>query len=195
VAGAHHVVVEPHPHRRHDRAARPHVDLVVVLRRRAVFAVRFDHGQREAFDFHLAVAPAGRSEQIGAAHFEPDQVVGVVDDTHGVGFRVADAYAGGRSTIGHRDAIDAAAVAAAFSARVARSASGLWKIAEPATIMLAPAATTRATLWMSMPPSISTRAEGLPTRSSSARTSATFDSLRAIKVWPPNPGLTDMTST
>jgi hypothetical protein len=35
----------------------------------------------------------------------------------------------------------------------------------------------------------------LPTRSSWARTSFTLDSLRGMKVWPPKPGSTDMTST
>ena len=45
-----------------------------------------------------------------------------------------------------------------------------------------------------MPPSISTGAL-LPARSSSARTSGPFDSLRGMKVCPPKPGLTDMTST
>ena len=52
-----------------------------------------------------------------------------------------------------------------------------------------------AALCRSMPPSISIGAAALPARSSSARTSRTLDSLRGMNVWPPKPGLTDMTST
>jgi hypothetical protein len=46
-----------------------------------------------------------------------------------------------------------------------------------------------------MPPSTSMGAALLPARSSSMRISSTLDVLLAIKVCPPNPGLTDMMST
>ena len=91
-AGAHDLVAEPHAHRRQQLARRPDLELVVVPRRLAVVAVRFDHRQREAVGFHLAIAPAGVAQQIGAADLEPDEVVRVVDDAHLVGFGVAHAH-------------------------------------------------------------------------------------------------------
>src|SRR5262249_26104056 len=122
----------------------------------------------------------------------PHEIVRVVHDAHLVGLGVAHADPGRGLDGTHRGT--AAALAAAFSSRVALSGSGVWNTAEPATMISAPAATTRPTLCRSMPPSISIGAR-LPARSSNARTSRTLDSLRGMNVWPPNPGLTDITST
>src|SRR4029079_5831762 len=197
VGHPHHLVGELDANRRQHRAPGSHFDVVVVLRRFAIRAVRFDPRQREAVDFHLAIVPARFAQQVGTPDFEPDEVVGVIDDAHLVGFGVAhaDSRRGVRGgSRAHRGTVVVAPRAARFSSRVARSGLGAWNMADPATMMLAPAATTRPTLWLSMPPSISTGA-ALPARSSSARTSRTLDSLRGMKVCPPNPGFTDMTRT
>jgi len=45
--------------------------------------------------FHLLVVEAEGAHELHAADLEPDEVVGVVDDAHLVGFRVADAEFGG----------------------------------------------------------------------------------------------------
>ena len=128
-ASAHHFVGELHAHRREQRPRRPHLEVVVVLRRFAIRAVRFDHRQREALDLHLAIAPARLAQQVGAADLEPHEVVRVVDDAHLVGFGVAHAHPGlglGRSSRIHRGTATGgtAASAAALSSRTARSGSG-----------------------------------------------------------------------
>ena len=94
------LVGELHAHRRQQRAARPHLDLIVVARRLAVLAVRLDDRQREPVGFHLAIGPARVAEQVGAADLEPDEVVRVVDDAHLVGFGVAHAHPDGREMDG-----------------------------------------------------------------------------------------------
>ena len=48
-------------------------------------------GRDGAFDFHLAVAPAGVPQPFGAGHLEPDEVVGVVHHAHPIGLGIADA--------------------------------------------------------------------------------------------------------
>src|SRR5207244_2566249 len=132
------------------------LDLLVVLRRRLIGASRLDHRQRESVGLHLPIVPARFAQQIRSPHLEPDEVVRVVDHPHLVGLGVTYADPGDGLERAHRGDEAAAPFAAALSSRVARSGSALWNTAEPATMMLAPAATTRATLCRSMPPSIST---------------------------------------
>src|SRR3954471_15009441 len=192
IRGADPLVAELHAHRRQHLAARAHVDVVVIPGGFLVNAVRFDNRQSVSLCLHRSIIPAGLAEQIGPADFEPHEVVRVIDDAHFVGFGVAHPDPGERRWGAHRTA--AAPSAAALSSRVARSGSGVLKIADPATKIRAPAATRRAILCRSTPPSISIGA-GLPAASSSARTSPSLDSLRGMKVWPPKPGFTDMTRT
>src|SRR5439155_11315155 len=91
ISDPHDLVSELQPNRGDQHAGRPHLDLVVVPRRRAVGALRFDHRQREPLALHLTIAPSVRAQQIGAADFEPDEIVGVVGHTHLVGIGIADA--------------------------------------------------------------------------------------------------------
>src|SRR6185503_17737672 len=101
----------------------------------------------------------GRAQPVGPADLEPDEIVGVVDHAHLVGFGIANTDVGralgGRSRHQTRMPVAAALLADARRLRVAASASAEPKIALPATRMVAPAATISATLELSTPPSIS----------------------------------------
>ena len=46
-------------------------------------------------DFQLAVGKAKRAQQFDAADLKPDQIVGIVDNAHLVGFSIAHADFGG----------------------------------------------------------------------------------------------------
>ena len=59
-------------------------------------------GSEHAVFLHLAVGPAERPQQVGTRHLEPDEVVGIVDDAHLIGFGVADTNGGHRG--GHDQA-------------------------------------------------------------------------------------------
>ena len=50
-----------------------------------------DGEQHSVVEFHIFVVKADGPAIIDARHFHPDQIVGVVDDPHLVGFGVADA--------------------------------------------------------------------------------------------------------
>ena len=68
------------------------LDDVVVAGGGAVAAGGFYYWQDAAvFGFEGAIVEAERAQELDTAQFKPDQVVGVVDDTHLVCFRVADA--------------------------------------------------------------------------------------------------------
>src|SRR3990170_1933620 len=195
ISRAHDLVHKLYAEGRYQRAIGPYLEVVVVSRRLPVRALNLDDRQRVPVCLHLTITPAGSAQQVRAANLEPHEVVRVVDDTHLSGLGVAHAHAAGGSTDAQRAAgEERAPIAAAFSSRVARSGSGVWNTAEPTTMIRAPAPTTRATFWWSMPPSISTGAV-LPARSRAARTSRTLDSLRGMKACPPKPGLTDITRT
>jgi len=71
-------------------------DEVVVASRRFVAAGSFDDGKMAVvLELHLFVLETELAEELDAANFAPDEVVGVVGDTHLVGFSVADAESGG----------------------------------------------------------------------------------------------------
>jgi len=71
-------------------------NLVVIAGRGAIAAGDFDHRENAAvLLFQLAVREAEGAEQFDAADFEPDEVVGIVDDAHLVGLCVADSDFGG----------------------------------------------------------------------------------------------------
>src|SRR5436190_3291350 len=195
VGGPDHLIIEPHAHRREQHARGPNFEFVVIQRRTAVGAGRFNDGQRQAVAFHLTVAPATLAQEIGPSDLEPDQIVRVINDAHLVGFGIAHPDSRDRNACAQREAVWTAPDATALSSRVACSGSDEWKMAAPATRIRAPAATTRGAVCTSMPPSISIGAAVLPAKSRTRRTSLTLDSLRGIKVWPPKPGFTDMTRT
>lgn len=69
-------------------------DFVVVEGGGVVAAVGVNDGEADLIvTFHVAVADTADAAEFGTGHFEPDEVVGVVDDAHLVGFGVADAEA------------------------------------------------------------------------------------------------------
>src|SRR5688572_3609047 len=194
VARAHHVIVEPDAHWGQQGRPRPDLDLLVVPRRLPVLAMRLDHRQRDAVVFHIAIAPSRFAEPLGAADFEPHQVVCVVDDPHAVSVGVTYAQSCVPDDVRLIHARETEASAAARRARVAVSGSDVPKIALPATRIEAPADTTSATLEASMPPSISIGAAD-PARLRISRTRRSLSRLWGMNAWPPNPGFTDMTST
>lgn len=69
-------------------------DFVVVAGRAEVAAADPDDDEVQAAALlHFAVADALHAAELGAGDFHPDEVVGVVDDPHLVGFGVTDAEA------------------------------------------------------------------------------------------------------
>src|SRR5690606_30200167 len=87
----------------------------------------------------------------------------------------------------------AAATAARISA-ITAAQSGWPKMALPATKVSAPAAAIAPMLSGLTPPSISSRI-GLPMRSIISRTRRSLSRVEGMNSWPPNPGLTDISST
>jgi len=62
---------------------------------RAVAAVGFGYDQQDpVFLLHIPISQTSGAPVFDSADFHPDEVVGVVDDAHLVGFGVADADAG-----------------------------------------------------------------------------------------------------
>src|SRR5262245_10291791 len=166
-------VVEAKPDRREKRSSRPDFEFVVVLRRPPVLAMRFDDGQLHAGSFHRAITVTRVPQPVGSSNFEPDKIIRVIHHTHAVRLRISHANSGASDEpgmrVGHARCGVGIPVTAARSARVARSGSGVPKIACPATRMLAPAATTLGAVRSSIPPSISIGTEE-PASVSTART-------------------------
>ncbi len=86
-----------YPDRRDQSAFRADFQLIIVARGMMVLAVRLDHREADAFVLELAVAPSRMAQQVRPPDFEPDEVVGVIDDRHLIGFRVA--YADSRDRL------------------------------------------------------------------------------------------------
>ena len=57
--------------------------------------VEFQDWCGKAFGFHVGIACARHTEEFGTGLFKPHGVNGVVDDSHLVGFRIADFDMGG----------------------------------------------------------------------------------------------------
>ena len=94
-------------------------DFFVVAGRREVAALGAGDGEVEAgFEFQVAVDDAGGSAVFGAADFHPNEIVGVVDEPHLIGFGVAHAEA--RFVNGH-----AGAIIARVAAGAGRKAGGM----------------------------------------------------------------------
>ena len=56
----------------------------------------FDDGEQDAvFEFHVFVVKTDGTAIVDSCDFHPDEVVGVVDDAHLVGFGIADSDSGG----------------------------------------------------------------------------------------------------
>jgi len=52
---------------------------------------KLGYGQADAGTLHVGVAHAARANEIRPSDLAPHEVVGVVDDSHLIGFRVSDA--------------------------------------------------------------------------------------------------------
>src|SRR3984893_19500023 len=67
-----------------------HDDFIVITRRSLVAAARIDHGDAAAiFCLHVAVGKTELPQQFHSADFKPNEVIGLIDNPHLVGFRVA----------------------------------------------------------------------------------------------------------
>src|SRR5690242_14898518 len=74
------------------RDVRPNNQFVVVIRGRFVAAIRLCHDEKSVVVlFHVAVRKTARPTIISAAYFEPDEIVGIINDAHLVRFGIADA--------------------------------------------------------------------------------------------------------
>ena len=195
------VVVERQPHRRHQRApwsAPP-------SHRRIARRLRYSQCASMTGSGSPPLPSRDRSSRapqpVGAAHLEPDQVVGVVDDAHLVGLGVAHAdvvtLRRGRSRPQSPSATASGVIRGGARAALAwpRSASAR------AEHRLAgdehrrrPPPRPRRRCRMSMPPSTSIGAR-LPARRAARGRADLVESLRGMNVWPPKPGLTDITRT
>jgi hypothetical protein len=68
----------------------PYRNQLVVLRRPSVFAQCLGNYQAVALFFQLKVVKTPLATIFRSAHLKPDEVVGVVDQPHAVGLRIAD---------------------------------------------------------------------------------------------------------
>src|SRR6185437_6231699 len=67
-------------------------ELIIVTRRGFVPAVRLDNrNETVVLNFHGLVVEAELTQQFHASNFKPHQKIGIIDDTHLVGFRIAHA--------------------------------------------------------------------------------------------------------
>src|SRR5690349_18600498 len=63
--------------------------LVVIISWSFVAAVGLGHDQKRALAlFHVAIRETARATVVGSAYFEPDQIVGIINDAHLVCFGV-----------------------------------------------------------------------------------------------------------
>jgi hypothetical protein len=67
---------------------------VIVARRGEIFAFDFGYGQHEPPGFDLPVGHSQMPEQLGPADLEPAQIIGVINDTHGIRVTVYDPVGG-----------------------------------------------------------------------------------------------------
>src|SRR6202158_5824609 len=71
---------------------RAHYNLVIIVYGSLVAAAGIDYGNEAVvFALHIFVAEAQLAEEFHTSHFKPDEMIGVIDDAHLVGFGVADA--------------------------------------------------------------------------------------------------------
>src|SRR2546426_539123 len=68
-----------------------HENLIIVSGRCQITAIRFRHGQiRVLFALQVPIAESAVAAEVGAAHFHPDEIIGVIDHAHLIGFGVTD---------------------------------------------------------------------------------------------------------
>src|SRR6266478_408170 len=73
---------------------RAHNNLVIIVYGSPVAAPGIDYGDETVvFAFHIFIAETELAEEFHASHFKPDEMIGVIDDPHLVGFGIADADA------------------------------------------------------------------------------------------------------
>ena len=187
-------VVELHPHRRQHPPFRPHLELVVVPRRPLVLTVRLDHRQRRRL---RAPSPDSSIRATAADPRAPPR-------TRRSSWRSRRRPScRSRRTARARGTRRAARTQRATQACRPAAAARAWRARDrrcrksrcPPPGSSAPAATRRAAFDASMPPSTSIGRRVAGARRAAARTARILDSLRGMKVCPPNPGLTDITST
>src|SRR5262245_29729723 len=181
-----HLVVEAHARPPHLHHARVDLQHVVVAGRAQEAQLGLDHGQAQALLLEVAIGHALAAQEVGAAHLEPGQEVAVPGHAHLVGLGVAHAHGAHGAALAHRQA--------SIRPRAAAAASGWAKTALPATTMSAPASTTAATLEASTPPSTSMCAVS-PRSRSWPRRRRILSRQEGMKLWPPKPGFTDITTT
>jgi hypothetical protein len=80
-------MIDPHSRRPRDRG--PHRQHIVIARRSAIFDLDLSKNQQIALVFQVTVRQAQVAQQLGPRLLEVDQVIGVVQQPHPVGFRVA----------------------------------------------------------------------------------------------------------
>src|SRR6266849_5302497 len=74
---------------------RAHNNLVIIVYGSLVAAAGIDYGNKAVVvALHIFIAEAELAEEFHASHFKPDEMIGVIDDPHLVGFGIADANAG-----------------------------------------------------------------------------------------------------
>lgn len=85
----------------------PNYEFIVVVRRRFVAAIRLSDNQKRIVAlFHVPVGKASGPTVIRSPYFEPDQVIGIIDDAHLVRFGITDTdhrfVPGTKSIVGSR---------------------------------------------------------------------------------------------
>src|SRR5262249_19324726 len=84
------LVAEDDDPRAQLRHGRSHENLVIVASGAAVATFDVRHEDPEAGILHRTVRKTGNAAKLGAADLEPDEVIAVVHDAHGIGLRIAD---------------------------------------------------------------------------------------------------------
>src|SRR6266404_179421 len=73
---------------------RAHNDLVIIVYGSPVAAAGIDYSNEAVvFELHIFIAEAKLAKEFHASDFKPDEMIGVIDDPHLVGFGIADADA------------------------------------------------------------------------------------------------------
>lgn len=65
-------------------------DNIIVMCRQKIVAVHLRKGQIEAGRLNLLVLDVHVTEKLITAYFEPADIIGMIDDTHGIGIRIDD---------------------------------------------------------------------------------------------------------
>jgi hypothetical protein len=89
---AHYLVSKPEGPAAQFGDVGPDNQYVIIVRRRLIATIAFSHDQEcIRVLFHVAIRKAARAAEFRASNLKPDQVVGVIDHTHLVGFGIANA--------------------------------------------------------------------------------------------------------